>query len=101
MIIAQSAIAISKLTIEALEQGVKYLTIKISERRHSPCSSVSVVNFEQVNAGWEKGNFPVISKEFYVSLKSSVIRQKCESQNRCFKKTKHANFPEKRTFLTS
>ena len=41
------------------------LTIKTSERRHSgvfivnfehiliPCSSVSIVNFEQVNAGWE------------------------------------------------
>ena len=31
---------------------------------------------------------------------SSVIRQKGESQNGCFKKTKHAKFPEKRTFLT-
>ena len=31
---------------------------------------------------------------------SSVIRQKGESQNECFKKTKHAKFSEKRTFLT-
>ena len=31
---------------------------------------------------------------------SSVIRQKGESQNRCFKKTKLAKFSEKRTFLT-
>ena len=31
--------------------------------------------------------------------KSSVIRQKGESQNGCFKKTKHAKFFEKRTFL--
>ena len=31
---------------------------------------------------------------------SAVIRQKSESQNRCFKKTKHAKFSEKRTFLT-
>ena len=30
----------------------------------------------------------------------SVIRQKGESQNGCFKKTKHAKFSEKRTFLT-
>ena len=30
---------------------------------------------------------------------SSVIRQKGESQNRCFKKTKRAKFSEKRTFL--
>ena len=32
---------------------------------------------------------------------SSVIRQKGESENGCFKKTKHAKFPEKQTFLTS
>ena len=40
---SQPAIACSKLTIETLEQGVKHLT---------PCSSVSVVNFEQLNASW-------------------------------------------------
>ena len=33
-------------------------------------------------------------------VKSSVIRQKGEFQNMCFKKTKHVNFSEKRTFLT-
>ena len=37
---AQPAFTCSKLTIETLEQGVKY------------CSSVSIVNFEQVNPGW-------------------------------------------------
>ena len=31
---------------------------------------------------------------------SLVIRQKGESQNGCFKKTKHAKFSEKLTFLT-
>ena len=31
---------------------------------------------------------------------SSVIRQKGESQNGCFKKRKHAKFSEKRRFLT-
>ena len=31
---------------------------------------------------------------------SLVIRQKGKSQNECFKKTKHARFSEKRTFLT-
>ena len=35
------------------------------------------------------------------TTKSSVIRQKGESQNRSSKKTKHAKFSEKRTFLTS
>ena len=43
-------------------------------------------------------------KELYFDLlwfnKSSVIRQKGESQSGCFKKTKHAKFSEKRTFLT-
>ena len=34
------------------------------------------------------------------SLESSVIRQKDKSQNGCFKKTKHAKFSEKQTFLT-
>ena len=29
-----------------------------------------------------------------------VIRQKDESQDGCFKKTKHVTFSEKRTFLT-
>ena len=29
-----------------------------------------------------------------------VITQKAESQNGCFKKTKHAKFSKKRTFLT-
>ena len=33
-------------------------------------------------------------------LISSVINQKGESQNGCFKKIKHAKFSEKRTFLT-
>ena len=31
---------------------------------------------------------------------SSVIRQKGESQNRCYKKTKHAKFSEKQKFHT-
>ena len=31
---------------------------------------------------------------------SSVIRRKCESQNGCHKKTKHARFSEKQTVLT-
>ena len=30
----------------------------------------------------------------------SVIRQRGESENSCFKKTKHAKFSEKRTFPT-
>ena len=32
--------------------------------------------------------------------KSLAIRQKAESQNGCYKKTKHTKFSEKRTFVT-
>ena len=37
---------------------------------------------------------------YRITLNSSVIRQKGESQNGCLKKTKHVKFFEKRTFLT-
>ena len=40
------------------------------------------------SAGIERGN-------------SSLIREKCESQNGCYTKTKHAKFSEQRTFLTT
>ena len=36
--------------IEPLEQGVKY---EICKDTRTTSSSVSIVNFEQVNAGWE------------------------------------------------
>ena len=36
----------------------------------------------------------------YAMTTTTVIKQKGESQNECFKKTKHAKFPEKQTFLT-
>ena len=39
----QPVITCSKLTIETLEQGVKYVQ----------SSSISIVNFEPVNAGWK------------------------------------------------
>ena len=35
-----------------------------------------------------------------IFIKTSVIRQKEESQNRCFQKAKHVKFSAKRTFLT-
>ena len=43
----QPAITCSKLTIETLEQGVKLWTC------FTPCSIVSIVNFEHVIAGWD------------------------------------------------
>ena len=36
----------------------------------------------------------------FYRINSSVMRQKGESQNGCFKKTKHVKFSEKRTFFT-
>ena len=41
-----------------------------------------------------------IAQKFIFDI-SLVIRQKGESQKGCFKKTKHAKFWEKRTFLTT
>ena len=70
-LVSQSAITCSKLTIETLEQRCEIcskLTIKPPKRRQwrrfggfivnfehisQLCSSVSIVNFEQVNAGWD------------------------------------------------
>ena len=46
--LSQLAITCSKLTIDTVEQGVKYV--------QSYCSSVSIVNFEQENAGWDHVN---------------------------------------------
>ena len=69
--LSQAAITFSKLTIETLEQGCETcskLTIKSPKRRHwrrfggfivnfehisHLCFSVSIVNFEQVNAAWD------------------------------------------------
>ena len=44
--VSQPAITCSKLTIETIEQGVKHV------QSLTPCASVSIVNFEQVIAGW-------------------------------------------------
>ena len=53
--LSELVITSSKLTIETLEQGV---TIKTPQQRtyFTPCSSVSLVNFEQVNVGWDRTN---------------------------------------------
>ena len=48
----QLTITCSKLTIETLEQGVKY--VQVENKNTRTCSSVSIVNIEQVNAGWEE-----------------------------------------------
>ena len=41
-----------------------------------------------------------VMKKIIGKNKSLEIRQKGESQNGCYKKTRHAKFSEKRTFLT-
>ena len=44
---------------------------------------------------WDRFSFEKI-----LGGNTSVIRQKCESQNGCFKKPKHAKFSEKQKFFT-
>ena len=66
----QPAITCSKLTIETLEQRCEIcstLTIKTTERRRWHRSNVSFLNFEQVNAGWERYSYAKLSsfKEMY------------------------------------
>ena len=56
--LTQPAFTCSKLTVETLGQGVKYVT---------PCSSVSIVNFEHVITGWAL-NSPEMSSTCNFSL---------------------------------
>ena len=49
---------ISKLTIETLKQGVKYV-------QTNGCSGVFIVNFEQVNAGWGDGRVEKDRKSYF------------------------------------
>ena len=51
---SQSAFTCSKLSIETLEQGMKSIQNNKDTRTTplAPCSGVSIVNFEQVNANW-------------------------------------------------
>ena len=53
----QPAFTCSKVTIEMLKQDMSHwrrsgVFIVNVEHIYTPCSSVSIVNFEQVNAGW-------------------------------------------------
>ena len=81
--LTQAAITCSKLTIETLEQRCEIcskLTIKPPKRHHRfggfivnfehishLCSTVSIVNFEQVNAGWE------VNELFYAILSAMHV----------------------------
>ena len=72
----QPAIKWSKLKIETLEQGVKYVQSQLWTY-FILCFSVSIVNFEQVNAGWAdevardwstklcSKNLPKLHRKFY------------------------------------
>ena len=53
-----------------------------------------------IKGAYEGRCHTVIMEHFTKRVNVSVIRQKGESQNGCFKETKHAKFSEKRTFLT-
>ena len=77
--------SISKLVIKSPSVSDEQLIVLSSAKLWS--SEFSIFNI----------HWTVISNQL---IKSCVIRQKAESQNECFKKTKHPKFPEKRTFLT-
>ena len=87
--------------------------LKKSERHHKGLSHhidnrIPMVWWPQFTHGSQKGSikqrhtkiFMIIVTLCVLFYKLSVIRQKGESQNGCLKKTKHAKFSEKRTFLT-
>ena len=40
----------------------------------TPCSSVTIVNFEQVNAGWEVANFGEINCENMITIMYKLLR---------------------------
>ena len=55
MFACQPAVTCLKLKIETLKQGVNQICSKLTIKipcYSTPCSSVSIVNFEQLNAGW-------------------------------------------------
>ena len=55
---SQPTFTCSKLTTETLEKGVKYVKFNNIDTRtrtyFTPCSSVSIADFEQINAGWDR-----------------------------------------------
>ena len=76
----QLTITCSKLRIETLEQGVKYVQVKIKNTR--TYSSVSIVNIEQVNAGWEErhvNHFLV----FVFWLRAAYLSKRSPLQHTC------------------
>ena len=65
-----------------------FLRLKCLDQKEKYCNLLAEVTFQSKD----------IESSAYDS--SSVIRQKGESQNGCYKKTKHDKFSEKQTFLT-
>ena len=72
-----------------LRQLIKMITSLLTIREISPFEFV-LYSPEEAHSG------PIQAPKD----KSSVRRQKGESQNGCFKKTKHARFSKKQTFPT-
>ena len=63
--------------------------------------SVTLIKTSQINVFFKVScqSIKWSNVRFFI-CKSLVIRQKGESQNRCFKKTKHVRFSQNRTFVT-
>ena len=67
--------------------------------------AIVIQGIYKINYHLDEGGKWNVHKKFrrtsgrYMNILLSVIKQKDESQNRCFKKTKHFKLSEKRTFL--
>ena len=94
---------ISKLTIETLKQGVKYV-------QTNGCSGVFIVNFEQVNAGWGDGRAEKDRKSYFQlgGLSEALTITRCKwDLNQCrtwssypevfWKRAQACNFIKKET----
>ena len=98
-IISCKTLKITVLSTEATNQlticAILYWNVTIFYRQELP----SLIHVQEKMETFQNKLFWV-AVSLRVTVISSVIRQKGESQNGCFKKTKHAKFSEKRTFLT-
>ena len=98
---------IQRISFENISTWQKHLSVFWSD---FPCQYAIVEHTKKTFINVHNMKIDCIFND-YLSLKniikltilnrnSSVIRQKGESQNWCFKETKHAKFSEKRTFVT-
>ena len=92
-----------KAKIKATHRCKNYSTKKLIFWKNHEVPSESIFRVISKNPDPIKSNYNIMTTnkvDSGIFDKSSVIRQKGESQNGCFKKTKHVEFSEKQAFLT-